>query len=40
LKSKIEGIEDFRKTKIEEVKDLKFGDFNPSLQLELSLGGY
>jgi hypothetical protein len=26
LKSKIEEIEDFRKTKIEEVKDLKFGD--------------
>jgi hypothetical protein len=26
LKSKIKEIEDFRKTKIEEVKDLKFGD--------------
>jgi hypothetical protein len=36
-KSKFEEIEDFKKLKFEEVKVLRL---NPSLQLELSLGGY
>jgi hypothetical protein len=29
-----------KKSKFEEVEDLKFWRLNPSLQLELSLGGY
>jgi hypothetical protein len=34
MKSKIKEIEDFKKSKIEVLR------LNPSLQLELSLGGY
>jgi hypothetical protein len=47
MKSKIEEIEVWRsrrlkKSKIEEIKDWRFEVWrlNPSLQLELSLGGY
>jgi hypothetical protein len=36
----LKKLKDWRSKRIEEVEDLKFWRLNPSLQLELSLGGY